>query len=104
LGWLKKFGPAQNILRPLKGQGISSTNYVLTLEYWIKVQQIFFKFWVLAHLHAYFVLHKHLVQKFLKSPFFANFQDPKFLKAKFGIAQIGKSFLFTQCPRAKWFF
>ena len=23
LGWLKKFGPAQNILRPVKGQGIS---------------------------------------------------------------------------------
>ena len=22
LGWLKKFGPAQNILRPVKGQGI----------------------------------------------------------------------------------
>ena len=24
LGWLKKFGPAQNILGPVKGQGISS--------------------------------------------------------------------------------
>ena len=23
LGWLKIFGPAQNILRPVKGQGIS---------------------------------------------------------------------------------
>ena len=23
LGWLKKFGPAQNILGPVKGQGIS---------------------------------------------------------------------------------
>ena len=23
LGWLKKFGPAQNILRPVKGQGIN---------------------------------------------------------------------------------
>ena len=23
LSWLKKFGPAQNILRPVKGQGIS---------------------------------------------------------------------------------
>jgi hypothetical protein len=23
LGWLKKFGPAQNILGPIKGQGIS---------------------------------------------------------------------------------
>ena len=27
------------------------------LEYQINVQQILFKFWVLAHLHAYFVLH-----------------------------------------------
>ena len=24
LGWLKKFGPAQNILGPVKGQGIGS--------------------------------------------------------------------------------
>ena len=24
LGWLKKFGPAQNILGPVKGQGIST--------------------------------------------------------------------------------
>ena len=23
LGWLKKFGPAQNVLGPVKGQGIS---------------------------------------------------------------------------------
>ena len=26
LGWLKKFGMAQNILGPVKGQGISSSN------------------------------------------------------------------------------
>ena len=26
LGWLKKFGPAQNILGPVKGQGISHQN------------------------------------------------------------------------------
>ena len=26
LGWLKKFGPGQNILEPVKGQGIRSTN------------------------------------------------------------------------------
>ena len=25
LGWLKKFGPAQNILGPVKGQGICLT-------------------------------------------------------------------------------
>ena len=24
-GWLKKFGPAQNMMRPVKGQDISST-------------------------------------------------------------------------------
>ena len=29
----------------------------ITLEYRIKMQQILFKFWLLAHLHAYFVLH-----------------------------------------------
>ena len=29
LVWHKKFGPAQNILRPLKGQGINSLNSVL---------------------------------------------------------------------------
>ena len=42
-----------------------------TLEYQINVQQILFKFWVLAHLHAYFVLHnskeKNAVQNFLSS-------------------------------------
>ena len=27
LGWLKKFGPAQNILRPVKGQGISKIGF-----------------------------------------------------------------------------
>jgi hypothetical protein len=28
LGWIKKFGPAQNILGPVKGQGISlSSDY-----------------------------------------------------------------------------
>jgi hypothetical protein len=25
-GWLKKFGPAQNVLGPVKGQGISDTD------------------------------------------------------------------------------
>ena len=29
---------------------------------------------------------KNWSKKFLKSPFFANFQDLKFLKAKFGIS------------------
>ena len=32
-GWLKNFGPAQNILRPVKGQGISTSDpYVQTLS------------------------------------------------------------------------
>ena len=26
LGWLKKFGPAQNVLGPVKGQGIIATS------------------------------------------------------------------------------
>ena len=29
LGWLKKFGPAQKFLGPVKGQGISSQKMVL---------------------------------------------------------------------------
>jgi hypothetical protein len=28
LGWLKKFGPAQNILGPVKGQGINQLQYL----------------------------------------------------------------------------
>ena len=32
------------------------------------------------------VKRKNWSKKFLKSPFFANFQDLKFLKAKFGIS------------------
>ena len=32
-GWLKNFGPAQNILRPVKGQGISTSDpYFQTLS------------------------------------------------------------------------
>ena len=34
-----------------------------TLEYQINVQQILFKFWVLAHLHAYFVIHNSTEKK-----------------------------------------
>ena len=29
--WLKKFGPAQNILRPVKGQGISASSKTFVL-------------------------------------------------------------------------
>ena len=32
LGWLKKFGPTQNVLGPLKGQGIRSYVRLLSLE------------------------------------------------------------------------
>jgi hypothetical protein len=28
LGWLKKFGPAQNILGPVKGQGIDAVKFL----------------------------------------------------------------------------
>ena len=31
LGWLKKFGPAQNILGPVKGQGISDVKKIRRL-------------------------------------------------------------------------
>ena len=29
LGWLKKFGPAKNILGPVKGQGISKSLFFM---------------------------------------------------------------------------
>ena len=32
LGWLKKFGPPQNILGPVKGQGITVLIYILCLN------------------------------------------------------------------------
>ena len=40
--WHKKFGPAQNILGPVKGQGISNT-------------------WTAKDLFTYFASHKHFV-------------------------------------------
>ena len=30
LGWLKKFGPAQNILGPVKGQGINDISFKIS--------------------------------------------------------------------------
>ena len=33
LGWLKKFGPAQNILRPVKGQGIGTVCTLMCILY-----------------------------------------------------------------------
>ena len=48
LGWLKKFGPAQNTVGPLKGQGISSVKtsleillYFLASKYMIFATVIF---------------------------------------------------------------
>ena len=47
-----------NIQVTLNGQTIGGLHHkTYTLEYQINVQQILFKFWVLVHLHAYFVLH-----------------------------------------------
>jgi hypothetical protein len=34
LDWLKKFGPAQNILDPVKGQGIIATFWAKTFWTW----------------------------------------------------------------------
>ena len=33
LDWLKKFGPAQNILQPVKGQGISASSKTFVLAH-----------------------------------------------------------------------
>ena len=54
------------------------THYVLysTLEYRIKVQQILFKFWVLAHLHAYFVLHNSTEKNVVQNLFFTTYLLP----------------------------
>ena len=43
LGWLKKFGPAKNILRPVKGQGIRQSEFGL---FWSQTQynHLFFQF------------------------------------------------------------
>ena len=44
-GWLKKFGPAQNILGPVKGQGISELFYIFILREkpcWFSYQIFFF--------------------------------------------------------------
>ena len=43
------------------------------LEYRINVQQILFKFWVLAHLHAYFVLHNSKEKNAVQNLFFINY-------------------------------
>ena len=47
-----------------------------TLEYWINVQQILFKFWVLAHLHAYFVLHNSTEKNVVQNSFFTTYLLP----------------------------
>ena len=49
---------------------------VSTLEYWINVQQILFKFWVLAHLHAYFVLHNSTEKNVVQNLFFTTYLLP----------------------------
>ena len=47
-----------------------------TLEYRINVQQILFKFWVLAHLHAYFVLHNSTEKNVVQNLFFTTYLLP----------------------------
>ena len=50
--------------------------YECTLEYRINVQQIWFKFWVLAHLHAYFVLHNSTEKNVVQNLFFTVYLLP----------------------------
>ena len=45
----------------------------VTLEYQINVQQILFNFWVLAHLHAYFVLHISTEKNVVENLFFTTY-------------------------------
>ena len=47
-----------------------------TLEYRINVQQILFKFWVLAHLHTYFVLHNSTENNVVQNLFFNAYLLP----------------------------
>ena len=47
-----------------------------TLEYRINVQQILFRFWVLAHLHAYFVLHNSTEKNVVQNLFFTTYLLP----------------------------
>ena len=42
----------------------------------INVQQILFKFWVLAHLHAYFVLHNSTEKNMVHNFFFTTYLLP----------------------------
>ena len=53
-----------------------SCDIVPTLEYRINVQQILFKFWVLAHLHAYFVLHNSTEKNVVQNLFFTTYLLP----------------------------
>jgi len=50
--------------------------YLFTLEYQINVQQILFNFWVLAHLHDYFVLHNSTEKNVVHNLFFTTYLLP----------------------------
>ena len=47
-----------------------------TLEYGINIQQILFKFWILAHLHACFVLHNSKKKYVAQNLFFTTYLVP----------------------------
>ena len=49
---------------------------LITLEYRINVQQILFKFLVLAHLQAYFVLHNSTEKNVVQNLFFTTYLLP----------------------------
>ena len=43
MGWLKKFGPAQNVLGPVKGQGISETHCMYIVRFYDYVLWLWLK-------------------------------------------------------------
>ena len=63
LGWLKKFWPAQNILGPVKGQGINDISFkistgLLSMKGKDKNETIYFQMIIWAD---YFVLHRDII-------------------------------------------
>ena len=58
LGWLKKFGLAQNILRPVKGQGIKVNSVQEACAKCLAVHILKFEIWQTKFLSMYYVNRK----------------------------------------------
>ena len=56
LGWLKKFGPAQNILRPVKGQGITVLSKLMQDP--MQMNRNRNAIWELISIHCILNMHK----------------------------------------------